>query len=164
MLAALTLHGIRPGPLLVGERPELFWGVIASMYLGNALLLILNLPLVGLFIQILRLPYPVLAPLILMACLIGSYSVTGQTAEAATMVGFGVGGYLLRKLGFDAAPLVLALILGRPLEESLRQALQISQGSFAVFVMRPISLVLLLAAAASLAAPVLGLAWRRFRP
>jgi putative tricarboxylic transport membrane protein len=155
MLAALTLHGIRPGPLLVVERPDLFWGVIASMYLGNVLLLILNLPLVGLFIQILRLPYPVLAPLILLFCLIGSYSVTGQTAEAATMVCFGVGGYLLRKLGFDAAPLVLALILGRPLEESLRQALAISQGSFAVFVTRPISLVLLLAAAASLTAPAL---------
>ena len=157
MLAALTLHGIRPGPLLVTERPDLFWGVIASMYLGNALLLILNLPLVGLFIQILRVPYPVLAPLILLFCLIGSYSVTGQVAEVATMVGFGVGGYLLRKLGFDGAPLVLALILGRPLEESLRQALQISQGSFAVFVTHPIALVLLLAAAASLAAPAL--AW-----
>ena len=157
MLAALTLHGIRPGPLLVTERPDLFWGVIASMYLGNALLLILNLPLVGLFIQILRVPYPVLAPLILLFCLIGSYSVTGQVAEVATMVGFGVGGYLFRKLGFDAAPLVLALILGRPLEESLRQALQISQGSFAVFVTRPIALALLLAAAASLAAPAL--AW-----
>ena len=155
MLAALTLHGVRPGPLLVVERPDLFWGVIASMYLGNVLLLILNLPLVGLFIQILRLPYPVLAPLILLFCLIGSYSVTGQTAEVATMVCFGVGGYLLRKLGFDAAPLVLALILGRPLEESLRQALAISQGSFAVFVTRPISLVLLLAAAASLTAPAL---------
>jgi len=155
MLAALTLHGIRPGPLLVVERPDLFWGVLASMYLGNVLLLILNLPLVGLFIQILRVPYPVLAPLILLFCLIGSYSVTGQTAEVATMVCFGVGGYVLRKLGFDAAPLVLALILGRPLEESLRQALAISQGSFAVFVTRPISLMLLLAAAASLAAPAL---------
>ncbi|MEK7701953.1 MAG: tripartite tricarboxylate transporter permease [candidate division NC10 bacterium] len=163
MLAALTLHGIRPGPLLVSERPDLFWGVVASMYLGNALLLILNLPLVGLFVQILRLPYPVLAPLILLFCLIGSYSVTGQLAEVLTMVGFGVGGYLLRKLGFDAAPLVLALILGRPLEESLRQTLAISQGSFAVFVTRPISLVLLLAAAASLAAPAAGLARRRAR-
>ncbi|MBI2157602.1 MAG: tripartite tricarboxylate transporter permease [Candidatus Rokubacteria bacterium] len=103
MLAALTLHGIRPGPLLVTEHPDLFWGVIASMYLGNALLLILNLPLVGLFIQILRVPYPVLAPLILLFCLIGSYSVTGQVAEVATMVGFGVGGYLFRKLGFDGS-------------------------------------------------------------
>ncbi len=155
MLAALTLHGIRPGPLLITERPDLFWGAITSMYLGNLLLLVLNLPLVGLFIQILRVPYPILAPAIVLFCLIGAYSVTGRVAEVLTMVCFGVGGYLLRKLGFEAAPLVLALILGRPLEEALRQALALSQGSFLPFVTRPISLVLLLATAASLAAPLL---------
>ena len=155
MLAALTLHGIRPGPLLITERPDLFWGVITSMYLGNLLLLVLNLPLVGLFIQILRVPYPILAPAIVLFCLIGAYSVTGRVAEVLTMVCFGIGGYLLRKLGFEAAPLVLALILGRPLEEALRQALALSQGSFLPFATRPISLVLLLATAASLAAPLL---------
>ncbi|MBI2198064.1 MAG: tripartite tricarboxylate transporter permease [Candidatus Rokubacteria bacterium] len=155
MLAALTLHGIRPGPLLISERPDLFWGTITSMYLGNVLLLILNLPLVGLFIQILRVPYPILAPAIVLFCLIGAYSVTGQVAEVLTMVCFGIGGYLLRKLGFEAAPLVLALILGRPLEEALRQALALSQGSFLPFVTRPISLVLLLATAAALTAPLL---------
>jgi len=155
MLAALTLHGIRPGPLLISERPDLFWGTITSMYLGNLLLLILNLPLVGLFIQILRVPYPILAPAIVLFCLIGAYSVTGQVAEVLTMVCFGIGGYLLRKLGFEAAPLVLALILGRPLEEALRQALALSQGSFLPFVTRPISLVLLLATAAALTAPLL---------
>ena len=155
MLAALTLHGIRPGPLLISERPDLFWGTITSMYLGNLLLLILNLPLVGLFIQILRVPYPILAPAIVLFCLIGAYSVTGQVAEVLTMVCFGIGGYLLRKLGFEAAPLVLALILGRPLEEALRQALALSQGSFLPFLTRPISLVLLLATAAALTAPLL---------
>jgi putative tricarboxylic transport membrane protein len=160
MLAALTIHGIRPGPLLIAERPDLFWGTITSMYLGNAMLLVLNLPLVGLFVQILRVPYPLLTPVILLLCLIGAWSVTGQTADALTMVAFGFAGYLLRKLGFEAAPLVLALILGRPMEEAVRQALALSQGSFAIFATRPISLLLLLATAASLAAPLWRRAWR----
>ncbi len=163
MLAALTLHGIRPGPLLITERPDLFWGTITSMYLGNVLLLVLNLPLVGLFIQILRVPYPILAPVIVLFCLVGAYSVTGRVAEVLTMVGFGIAGYLLRKLGLEAAPLVLALILGRPLEEALRQALALSQGSFAPFATRPISLVLLLATAAALSAPLVRAAARRPR-
>jgi putative tricarboxylic transport membrane protein len=130
------------------------------MYLGNVLLLILNLLLVGLLVQILRLPYPLLTPAILLFCLIGAYSVTGQTADALTMVGFGVAGYLLTKLGFESAPLVLALILGRPMEESLRQALALSQGSFAIFVTRPISLALLVATGASLATPLLRRGWQ----
>ena len=163
MLAAFTLHGIRPGPLLMQERPDLFWGVITSMYLGNLMLLILNLPMVGLFIQILRIPYPILAPLILLFCLVGSYSTAGQVADVAVMVSFGVLGYLMRKFKLEAAPLVLALILGKPMEESLRQALGISQGSFAVFVTHPISLVLLLATAASLAGPAIAWVWRRWR-
>jgi len=164
MLAALTLHGVRPGPLLMQERPDLFWGVITSMYLGNIVLLILNLPLVGLFVQILRIPYPILAPLILLFCLVGAYSTSGQVADVVVMVCFGLLGYLMRKFKFEAAPLILALILGKPMEESLRQALGISQGSFAIFATRPISLVLLLATAASLGAPVVGRAlWRRER-
>lgn len=163
MLAAFTLHGIRPGPLLMQERPDLFWGVVTSMYLGNVMLLILNLPMVGLFVQILRIPYPVLAPLILLFCLVGSYSTAGQMADVAVMIGFGLLGYLMRKFKFEAAPLVLALILGKPMEESLRQALGISQGSFAIFVAHPISLALLLATAVSLAAPALAWAWRRLR-
>jgi len=163
MLAALTLHGIRPGPLLMQERPDLFWGVITSMYLGNAMLLILNLPMVGLFVQILRIPYPILAPLILLFCLVGAYSTSGQVADVFIMICFGILSYLMRKFKFEAAPLVLALILGKPMEESLRQSLGISQGSFAIFFARPISLVLLLATAASLLAPTLRWAWRRAR-
>jgi len=96
MLAALTIHGVRPGPLLLQERPDLFWGVITSMYLGNIMLLILNLPLVGLFIQILRIPYPLLAPLILLFCLVGAYSTAGQAADVLVMVCFGLLGYLMR--------------------------------------------------------------------
>jgi len=161
MLAAFTLHGIRPGPLLIQERPDLFWGVITSMYLGNIMLLILNLPMVGLFVQILRIPYPILAPLILLFCLVGAYSTSTQVADVLVMICFGLLGYLMRKFKFEAAPLVLALILGKQMEESLRQALGISQGSFAVFFTRPISLVLLLATAASLAAPMITWAWRR---
>jgi putative tricarboxylic transport membrane protein len=163
MLAALTIHGVRPGPLLLQERPDLFWGVITSMYLGNVMLLILNLPLVGLFIQILRIPYPVLAPLILLFCLVGAYSTAGQAADVFVMVCFGLLGYLMRKFKFEAAPLVLALILGKPMEESLRQALGISQGSFGIFVASPISLTLLLATATSLAGPAMGWAWRQRR-
>jgi putative tricarboxylic transport membrane protein len=128
------------------------------------MLLILNLPLVGLFVQILRIPYPILAPLILLFCLVGAYSTSGQVADVLIMVCFGVLGYLMRKFRFEAAPLVLALILGKPMEESLRQALGISQGSFAIFVERPISLALLLATAASLAAPVLRWACRHRAP
>ena len=163
MLAALTLHGIRPGPLLIQERPDLFWGVITSMYLGNIMLLILNLPLVSVFIQILRIPYPVLAPLILLFCLVGAYSTTSLVADVLVMVCFGLLGYLMRKFKFEAAPLILALILGKPMEESLRQALGISQGSFAIFITHPISLVLLLVTAASLSAPAIAWAWRRRR-
>ena len=143
------------------ERPELFWGVITSMYLGNAMLLILNLPLVGLFVQILRIPYPILAPLILLFCLVGTYSTSGQVADVFVMVCFGLLGYLMRRFKFEAAPLILALILGKPMEESLRQALGISQGSFGIFVTRPISLILLLATASSLAAPALRWALRK---
>jgi putative tricarboxylic transport membrane protein len=163
MLAALTIHGVRPGPLLLQDRPDLFWGVITSMYLGNLMLLVLNLPLVGLFIQILRIPYPVLAPMILLFCLVGAYSTAGQPADVFVMVCFGLLGYVMRKFKFEAAPLVLALILGKPMEESLRQALGISQGSFGIFVANPISLVLLLATATSLAGPAMGWAWRRRR-
>ncbi len=163
MLAALTIHGIRPGPLLIQERPDLFWGVITSMYLGNVMLLILNLPLVGVFIQILRIPYPVLAPLILLFCLVGAYSTSSQVADVLVMVVFGLLGYLMRKFKFEAAPLILALILGKPMEESLRQALGISQGSFAIFVTHPISLALLLVTAVSLLGPAIAWAWRRWR-
>jgi putative tricarboxylic transport membrane protein len=155
MLAALTLHGLRPGPLLMAESPDLFWGTIASMYVGNIMLLVLNLPLIGLFVRLLRLPYDLLAPLILVFCLVGAYSVTGRTADAITMIVFGVAGYALRKIEFDTAPLVLALILGRPFEEALRQTLSLSRGDFMVFLNRPIAAFLLGCAALAVLAPML---------
>jgi putative tricarboxylic transport membrane protein len=159
MLAALTLHGLRPGPTLMIEKPELFWGTVASMYLGNVVLLILNLPLIGLFVRVLRIPYGLLAPLILVFCLIGAYSVTGRTAEAFTMIVFGILGYAFRKLDFDSTPMVLALILGKPLEESLRQTLQLARGNFWVFVERPISAALLALTALAVLAPVAQALW-----
>lgn len=165
MVAALTLHGVRPGPLLISEAPDLFWGTVASMYVGNVVLLILNLPLIGLFIRVLRLPYPLLAPLILLFCIIGAYSVTGRTAEAFTMVVFGILGYLLGKMDFDAGPLVLALILGRPMEEALRQALALARGNLTVFATRPISAGLLICALLAVLLPaVLALRQRMIRP
>jgi putative tricarboxylic transport membrane protein len=116
----------------------------------------LNLPLVGLFIRVLRVPYPLLAPLILLFCIVGAYSVTGRTAEALTMIVFGLVGYAMRKLDFDAAPLVLALILGKPMEEALRQTLALSRGDFTVFLTRPIAAALLACAVVAILASILG--------
>jgi putative tricarboxylic transport membrane protein len=139
LLGALMIHGITPGPLLIPQHPEIFWGVIASMYLGNVMLLILNLPLIGLWVQVLRVPYKVLFPLILLFCLIGAYSINNSTFDAAIMIVFGVLGYLMRKYKYEGAPMVLAFVLGPILENSLRQSLLISDGHFSVFFTRPIA-------------------------
>jgi putative tricarboxylic transport membrane protein len=163
MLAALTLQGIRPGPLLIQQQPVLFWGVVASMYVGNLMLLVLNLPLVGVFVRILRLPYTYLAPVILLVCMIGAYSVNVQVTDVLVMLVFGVLGWAFRKLGYDATPFVLALILGRPMEESLRLALSLSQGDFSVFVREPISAVLLAAVVLAAGFPLLRGRLRRSR-
>jgi len=145
ILVALMIHGVRPGPLLMSEHPEIFWGVIASMYVGNFMLLILNLPLIGIFVQLLRVPYPILFPLIVIITVIGSYSVNNNTFDVFFMLGAGVFGYVLRKFGFELAPLALALILGPLLEASFRQSLVLSHGSISIFVARPISGALLAA-------------------
>jgi putative tricarboxylic transport membrane protein len=139
LLGALMIHGITPGPLLIPKHPEIFWGVIASMYVGNVMLLALNLPLIGMWVQVLRVPYKVLFPLILLFCLIGAYSINNSTFDAAVMVVFGVLGYLMRKYKYEGAPMVLAFVLGPMLENSLRQSLLISDGSFLVFFTRPIA-------------------------
>lgn len=139
ILAAFMIHGIRPGPLLMSQHPEIFWGVIASMYIGNFMLLVLNLPLIGLFVQILRVPYPILFPVIVVVTVLGSYSVHNNLWDVFVMITMGVVGYGLRKLGFELAPLALALILGPLLEASFRQSLILSHGSFGIFVSRPIS-------------------------
>ena len=151
MLAALLIHGVTPGPMLIQSNPELFWGLIASMYVGNVVLLILNLPMIGLFINILRIPYPYLYPLILMFCLLGVYSINQSAVDVWIMIIMGLLGYWLRKLEFETAPIVLGLILSPMLELSVRQALAMSGGEYAIFLTRPISAAMLGIGAAILA-------------
>jgi putative tricarboxylic transport membrane protein len=143
LLAALILWGFRPGPLLIQENPGLFWGLVASMYIGNVMLLILNLPLVPLFAQILRLPYYALYPLILGVSIVGVYSVSQSLFDVWMMGFFGLFGYVMKKREFPAAPLVLAMVLGNPMERALRQSLMMSQGDITVFFKRPIAAVML---------------------
>jgi putative tricarboxylic transport membrane protein len=139
LLGALMVYGITPGPLLLRDHPDLFWGLISSMYIGNVMLLVLNLPLIPVWVQILRIPYSYLFPAILIFCIIGSYSLNNNIGDVIVMAVFGVVGYLMKRYDFEAAPLVLALILGPLLEDNLRQALLISRGSFWIFLTRPIS-------------------------
>jgi putative tricarboxylic transport membrane protein len=143
MLAALMVHGISPGPLLIQQQPALFWGFIASMYVGNVVLLILNLPLVGLFVNILRVPYPLLYPAILVFCVLGVYAVNGSVIDVWIMIVMGGLGYLLRKFDFETAPIVLGVVLAPMLEMSFRQSLAMSSGSYAIFVSRPIAATML---------------------
>jgi len=146
LIGALMIHGITPGPMLLKEHPDLFWGVIASMYVGNAMLLVLNLPLIGLWVQLLRVPYSILFPLILFFCLVGSYAVNNSIIDVALMLLFGLIGYLMRKFEYEPAPLVLAFVLSPIMEQALRQSLILSGGSFGIFLNRPISLGCLLMA------------------
>jgi len=141
LLGALMIHGVTPGPRMITQRPDIFWGVIASMYLGNAMLVVLNLPLVGLWVKILKIPYRILMPLILLFCLIGVYSLNNNVMEIIIMVFFGVVGYCLRRLGYEEAPMVLAFVLGPLLERSFRQSLIMSDGSFMIFVQKPLSAI-----------------------
>lgn len=143
LLAALILWGFKPGPLLIQENPGLFWGLVASMYIGNIMLLVLNLPLVPLFAQILRLPYYALYPLILGVSIVGVYSVSQSLFDVWLLALFGPLGYLMRRLDFPAAPLILGMVLGNRLEQSLRQSLMMSQGQLAILVARPLSAALL---------------------
>lgn len=146
LFGALMIHGLQPGPLLIKEHPDFFWGVVMSMYLGNAMLVILNLPLIPLWVRVLKIPYPVLFPLIVLFCMIGAYSLRNSAADILIMVVFGVLGYLMRKLRYEAAPLVMAFVLGPLLELNLRRSLIMSDGSFLIFFQRPISSVILIVA------------------
>ena len=154
LLSAFLIHGVQPGPLLIREHPEIFWGVIASMYLGNAMLLVLNLPLIGLWVQLLRVPYGILFPLILVFCVIGVYSESGNVVDILVMLAFGALGYVMRKLDFEPAPMVLAFVLGRMAEESIRQALLMSRGSFDILLTRPIATTFLALAFAVMVVPL----------
>src|SRR5476649_1855053 len=143
LMAALLIHGIPPGPQLVTEHPDVFWGFIASMYVGNLMLLALNLPLVGMFVNVLRIPYSYLYPLIIMFCIIGVYEVNHSIIDVWIMLIMGIVGYLLRKFDFDPAPLVLGLVIAPTFEMSLRQSLIMSNGAWTIFFERPISASLL---------------------
>ena len=145
IFAALLIQGVTPGPFLITERPDVFWGVVASMYIGNVMLLILNLPLVGLWVQMLRTPYKILAPIIVLFCCVGVFSVRNSVFDIWVMGIFGIIGYLLRKVGLEPGPLILAFVLGPILERSIRQALLMSAGSPAIFFNRPISGVVMAA-------------------
>ena len=163
LLGALVIHGIQPGPLLIAQKPEVFWGVVASMYVGNFLLLILNLPLVGLFVNILRTPQHVLSTLVLLLCLVGAYSLNNSLLDLWVLVGFGILGYVLRKLAVDPAPMIVAVVLGPMMEKTLRQTLFMAHGDWRLLVFRPLSLALFLLGALVLVGPPLVGALRRRR-
>ena len=155
LLGALVLHGLQPGPLMISQRPEVFWGFVASMYVGNLMLLILNLPLVGVFVSVLRMPQRLLATLVLMLCLVGAYSLNNSVLDLWVLLLFGVFGYGLRKLAIDPSPMVVALVLGPMMEKTLRQSLFLGRGSVLELVSRPLTASLLLLGALALIGPPL---------
>ena len=154
-MGALMIHGVQVGPLFIGQYPDVFWGFVISMYIGNALLLVLNLPLIGIWVKVLKIPYEILFPLILLFCLIGVYTLNNNAVEIFIMLVFGVFGFLVRKIGFEGAPFILAMVLGPIMERCLRQSLLISHGSLAIFFTHPISAILLILSLASIIFSVL---------
>jgi putative tricarboxylic transport membrane protein len=164
LLGALVIHGIQPGPLFIAQRPEVFWGVIASMYIGNLLLLILNLPMVGLFVSILRLPQHVLATLVLLLCVVGAYSLNNSMLDLWVLAIAGIVGYVFRKVKIDPSPLIVALVLGPLMEKTLRQSLFSARGDWTEILARPLTLALLALGAAVLIGPALTRALRRVHP
>jgi putative tricarboxylic transport membrane protein len=160
LLSAMMIHGVTPGPMLIKERPDVFWGVISSMYIGNFMLLVLNLPLVGIFLHVLRTPKNLLMPLILLLCVVGVFAVNNSVVDLWIMLVSGIGGYFLRKMDFSVAPLVLALVIGPMMENALRQSLMLSLGSFDIFFTQPLSRALFLLAGLILVSPFL---WRLTR-
>jgi putative tricarboxylic transport membrane protein len=155
LLAAFLLWGLTPGPLLMAQKPEFAWGLIASMYLGNVALLAVNIFAIPLFVQMIKLPYRILAPAVILVCTMGTYSVNGSIVETVLMLVAGLFGFFMKLFGFSPAALVLALVLGPLAEQSLRQSLTISRGSFMIFVERPTSFWILAAIAAILVAAIL---------
>ena len=155
LLGALIIHGVTPGPLLLTNHPQVFWGVVGSMYIGNVMLLILNLPLIGIWVQLLKVPYAILMPLIIVFCIIGSYTIANSIMDVFFMLIFGVVGYLMKKLRYEAPPLILAFVLGPMLEYSLKQSLMVSKGSFKIFFSRPISATCLVIALILVVLPII---------
>jgi putative tricarboxylic transport membrane protein len=146
MVGAMTIHGIIPGPQVMTKNPDLFWGMIASMWIGNLMLVIINLPLVGMWVKLLKVPYRMMFPAIGIFCCIGIYSINNSSEDVLFTAFFGFVGYVLIKFGFEPAPMLLGFVLGKLMEEKLRQALILSRGSFTTFVERPVSATLLVIA------------------
>jgi putative tricarboxylic transport membrane protein len=157
LMGAFILHGITPGPFIMEKHPDLFWGLITSMYIGNVILLILNIPLIKFFVKIMEVPYAVLSPLIIMVCVIGAYSLNYNPTDVIFMFIFGLVGYLMRKFGYEPAPLMLAFVVGEIFEKSVRQSLVLSQGNPSIFFTRPISLVLMLIALIVIISPLISI-------
>jgi putative tricarboxylic transport membrane protein len=155
MVGAMTIHGIVPGPQVMTKNPELFWGMVASMWIGNLMLLIINLPLVGMWVKLLKVPYRLMFPAILIFCCIGIYSINNSTSDVLFTAFFALFGYALLKFGFEPAPMLLGFVLGKLMEEKLRQAMILSRGSFSTFVDRPLSAALLVVSAIMLVIAVL---------
>jgi putative tricarboxylic transport membrane protein len=147
MIGAMMIHGIAPGPRVMTDRPDLFWGVVASMWIGNLMLVVLNLPLVGIWVRFLRIPYRLLFPSIIVFCCVGTYTINSNVFDVFVMAFFAIFGYLCLKLDCEPAPLILGFVLGPMMEENLRRALLISRGDLSVFVTEPISLAFLIVAA-----------------
>ena len=161
LLGALMIHGVVPGPMMIQEHPDVFWGVIASMLIGNFILLLLNLPFVPFFANILRIPKKILLPLVILFCITGMFTVNNSVGDIWLMLLFGILGYLMRKWAYEAAPLLLALVLGPKLEVAFRQSLMISHGNFGIFVDKPISFTFLVAALLFLCLPAFQFVIRR---
>jgi len=163
LFGAFLIHGISPGPLLIRDHPDIFWGVVSSMYLGNVVLLVLNVPLIPLWVQVLRIPGKVLYPLVLLFCVLGAYGINNNVFDIFVMLAFGIAGYLLNKKGYEAPPLILAFVLGPLFEVNLRRSLLISQGSFSIFITRPIALGVLICCFLLAIVPLYE-SWRRAKP
>jgi putative tricarboxylic transport membrane protein len=144
LMGAMMMHGLRPGPLLFEQNPQFVWGLIASMYVGNVILLVLNLPLVGFWASMLKIPYRILAPIVLVFCFIGAYSIRDNMFDVWVAVAFGFIGYAMQRAQYPTAPVILGLILAPLMEDALRQSLSISRGDFSIFFTRPIAVVLFL--------------------
>ncbi len=162
LMGAFMMNGLIPGPLLFKEHASVAWGVIASLYIGNVILLILNLPLIPLWVKFLKIPYTILMTVVLAVMMVGAYTVSNTVFDIFVMLLFGVIGYVLRKLDFPLAPIVLTLIMGPPMEKSLRQSLEMSQGDFSILVASPIAATLLAISAIILFSPMLKYAWKRW--
>ena len=159
LLGSLLTYGVQVGPLMITQHPDIFWGVVASMYIGNIMLLALNLPLIGLWVKLLKIPYAFLFPLILIFCVIGAYSLSNNVADVIVMVVFGLIGYFFKKMKYAPAPLIMAMVLSPLMENNFRQSLLLSHGDLSIFITRPISACLIIAALLMLILP--NLRWVR---